>query len=98
PTVVVVRGTGAFAGNHGGAQRMSRRAFLAEGPALRRLDHAAQHISGTAQLRLFGVDAGDVEPLLGIEIPIRRTQPPAASWNHANAAPRAVRDFEDLGQ
>ena len=68
--VVVVRGAGAFARNHGGAEWMARRALLAEGRALGRLDGSAQHIAGAAEWRLLGVNAGDVEALFGVELAI----------------------------
>src|SRR5271166_796414 len=77
---------------------MARRTFLAEGRALGRLYHSPQHISGMTKQRLGGVNAGDLEALFGVEVAIIRAQPPAAFGNHANAAPGAICDLENLSQ
>ncbi len=90
PPVVVIRSACAFARNHRCAQRMPRRALLAKGRALSRLDRAAQHVSGVAQRRLLGVNAGDLEALLGVEFAIIGIQPPAAAWESRRC--RARRD------
>ncbi len=75
---------------------MARRALLAEGRALGRLDGAAQHVARAAQRRLLGVNAGDVEALFGVELAIVRVEPPAALRNDADAAPGAIGDFKDF--
>src|SRR5690348_13402180 len=44
------------------------------------------------------MNAGDLEPLLGIECAVVRIQPPATVRNYADSAPGTVRHLEDLGQ
>src|SRR5271157_5469228 len=90
PPVVVVSRAGALARNHRRAQWMPGCALLAKGRALRRLDHAAQDITGMTKRRLLRMNSGDLEAMLGIEFAVIRVQPPAALWNHANPPPCAV--------
>ena len=53
PAVQVVGRTGALAGHHGGAERIARRALLAERCALVRLDQPLQHLAAAADRRLL---------------------------------------------
>jgi hypothetical protein len=46
--------------------------------------------------RLPGADVADVEPVLGVPLPVALRQPPAASRDRPDAAPRAVDDLEDV--
>src|ERR1035437_1241807 len=77
---------------------MTRRALLAEGGALGRLDGSAQHISRAAERRFLSKNAADVEPLLAVESTVRLTETPAALRNHADAAPRPVGDLKNFRQ
>ena len=77
PAVEVVRRAGALAGHHGGAERVARRALLAERRALVRLDQPLQHLAAAADGRLLGVDAG--APRSGTRRRTRGTSPTAAS-------------------
>src|SRR5271165_7067524 len=77
---------------------MPRRAFLAKRPALRRLDRPPQHIARTAQRRLLGMNACNVEALFGIEFAIGLAQPPAAPGNDADSPPRPVRYLKHFAQ
>ena len=77
---------------------MAGSAFFSEGGALGGLDGSAQDVSGAAESRLLGVNAGDVEALLGVEIAIIRAESPAARGNDADATPGAIGDFEDFSE
>src|SRR5690348_6842692 len=70
PPVQVVSGARAFGGDHGGAERVAGRALLAEGSAFVGFDQALQHLPGTADRRLRGVNSGDGEPMFGIELAV----------------------------
>ena len=98
PPVEVVRGAGALAGHHGGAERVARRALLAERRALVRLDQPLQHLAAAAHARFLGVDAGHLEAVLGVELAVLLRQPPAAVRDHPDAPPAAVGDLEDVLQ
>src|SRR4051794_1719628 len=78
PAVQVVGGAGALGADHGRAERGARRALPAERRALVRLDQPLQDLAGPADRRLVGVHAADVEPGLGVELPVRLRQAPAA--------------------
>ncbi len=75
---------------------MAWRAFFTEGRALGRFDGSAQHIARTAQRRFLGVNAGDVEALLGVELAVVRVEAPAALRNDADTAPGAIGDFKNF--
>src|SRR5271157_5676022 len=77
---------------------MARRTFLAKGGALGGLDDSAQYVSGAAERRLGGMNAGDLKAQLGVEGAIRLAQPPAALGNDADAAPCTVGDLKNFGQ
>src|SRR5262249_20098562 len=91
-----MRRAGAFARNHRGPERRQRRALLAEGGTLVRLLQTTQDLTADAHRRFFGLEPGDVEQMLGVEIAIRRPQAIAAARNEADAAPFAIADFEDV--
>src|SRR5664279_2029465 len=96
--VEVVGGARALGGHHGGAQRVPRRAFPAEGGAFVRLDQALQHLTGAAQGRFDGPDSSDIETVLRVELRVLLRQPPAAAGDHPDAPPRAVGAGEHVGQ
>jgi len=73
-------------------------ALFAEGPTLGRLDGSAKDVAGTAEGRLLGVDAGDLEPLFGVEVAVCGAEAPAALGDDADATPGAIGDFKDLGE
>src|ERR1035441_1209368 len=75
---------------------MARGALLAKCGTLGGLDDSAENVSGAAERRLLGVDAGDVEALLGVVVAVRGAKLPAAFWDDADAAPGTVGDIENL--
>src|SRR5690349_14526312 len=93
--VRVVGGARTFGRHHRGAERVARRALLAERRAFVRLDQALQHLARAAQWRLVGVDVPDVETVLGVELGVPVGELPAAPRDHPDAAPGPVGHLED---
>src|SRR5512144_2471597 len=82
--VEIVRGAGALAAHHGGAERGAGGAGRPEGRALVRIDEALQHLTAAAHRRLRRPDAGDVEPLLGVPGAVPLREPPPRSGDDAD--------------
>ena len=99
PPVQVVGGAGALGGDHRGAERVARRALLAERGALVRLDQPLQHLAGPADRPTRRC---------GCRAPSKRCsasksrycggQSPAAVRDDADTPPGAVGDLEDVLQ
>src|SRR6185436_10358526 len=70
------------------------RAFLTKGGTLVRLDQALQHLSAATHRGLLGVDIGDLETVLGVELAILVRQPPTAVGYHSDTAPAPIGDLE----
>src|SRR6185437_13116898 len=96
--VRVVGGARTFGRHHRGAERVARRALLAERRALVRLDQALQHLAGAAQWRLVGADVADREAVFGVELGVPVGEFPAAPRDHPDAAPGPVGHLEDVAQ
>src|SRR5271168_1804953 len=64
--VIKVGRAGAFGRDHQRADRMLRRAFIAEKFALRRLQHSLQHFAALRGFRIGNAQARHVEALLGV--------------------------------
>src|ERR1017187_7450894 len=92
----VIRRAGAFARDHGRAQRRLRRASDSEGGAIDGFRQALQNLRGDAFGGLLDSRGLDVEAALGIEGGIFGTQPVAGRGDEADASPFAVAHFEDL--
>src|ERR1039458_4817560 len=67
PPIVVISRAGPLAGDHRRTERMPWRTFFSECRALSRLDGPSQHVPGPAQRRFLGMNASDMEPLLGVK-------------------------------
>ena len=96
PSVLVVRGAGAFGRNHGRAQRIHGRAARAERRAIHRFLQPLQHQGADAFLGFFGADVFHAENAFGIERGKLFAQPVAALGDRPDAAPFAIGDFEHL--
>ena len=68
PSVVVVRGAGALARDHAGADRALGRAGGAEDLALPGLDRADEHLAALAGLRVVDPRPGNLEAGLGVPL------------------------------
>ena len=94
--VAVVGGTGAFGGDHGGAEGVLGGAAGAEGGAFVGLDFALQYQAAEAFGRFLDAEAGDTEFALGVEGGVGGTEAEAALGDFADAPPFARGDLEDL--
>ena len=96
--VLVIRGAGAFGGNHGRSQRLLGRAANAEGGAIDGFFQALQHLRADALGRLFHSRVRQAEDSLGVVFGELGTQAEAALRDGPDAAPFAVRHLENLQQ
>ncbi len=58
----------------------------------------AENIARLAEWRLLGVNAADLKTLFSVERAVGLAETPAAFGDDADAAPRTIRHFKDLGQ
>src|SRR5580704_12078931 len=94
--IVVVGGTRPLARNHGSSQRLPRSAFLAKRRTLVRLQNSLQDFATVAKRRLHGMNVAHGEAAACVEVAIGFAQLPSAGWNHSDAAPGSVDDFENI--
>src|ERR1019366_1043009 len=90
PPEKVISGAGAFARDHGRAQRRLRRAAGAEGAAIDRFRQALQNLRGDAFGGLLDARGLDVEAAFRIEGGVFGAQPVAGRGDETDAAPFAV--------
>src|SRR5690606_38052459 len=87
--VAVVGGAGAFAGDHGGAERMLGGAARAESGAGGGFDQSLQHQSAQAIGRFVHSLILQLEPSLGVEVSVGFAKAEAAPWDFAHSSPLA---------
>src|SRR6476659_1730454 len=92
----VVGGARSFCGDHRGAQRMLRRAFLPKGGAVVRFLHAFQNQAADTHARLLGVDLFHLKKPFRVVVTKLVAELVAALGNRPHAAPFAITDLEDF--
>src|SRR6059058_5893117 len=95
---MIVGGAGSFRRDHRRSQRRLGCAAGAEGRALGWLLQTLKNLAADTQTRFRHFDVLARKSSLGVVVGIRRAQPKAALWNHPDAAPFAVGDFENFLQ